>query len=53
MPKPKGTGFIPCTNCGGTGATDATEIYMEGGKQRTRRIRKVCTKCNGRGGIHV
>jgi DnaJ-class molecular chaperone len=49
----KGTGFVPCTNCGGTGATTTTEIYMEGKKQKTRTVRKICTTCGGKGGFHV
>lgn len=54
MPKPKGTGFIPCTACGGSGATDATEIYTDKqGKQQTRKVRKMCTTCGGRGGTHI
>lgn len=54
MAKPRGTGFIPCTNCGGTGATNATEIYTDSkGKTQTRPIRKVCRICNGAGGIHI
>lgn len=50
----KGTGFVPCTTCGGTGATNVTEIYADkDGKQKTRLVRKVCTACGGRGGYHV
>ena len=25
----KGPGFVPCTNCGGSGATTTTEIYTD------------------------
>ncbi len=51
---PKGTGFVPCTNCGGSGATDRTEIYVDkDGKQQTRKVRVTCTTCKGRGGFHV
>jgi DnaJ-class molecular chaperone len=50
----KGTGFVPCTTCGGSGATTVTEIYIDNkGKQQTRIVRKVCTSCGGRGGYHV
>ena len=49
----KGTGFVPCTNCGGTGAVSVTEIYIENGKAKTRVVRKVCTTCAGKGGHHV
>lgn len=50
MMSKKGTGFIPCTNCGGTGATTRTEIDRKG---NTKTVRVICPKCNGRGGIHV
>jgi DnaJ-class molecular chaperone len=51
---PKGTGFVPCTACGGTGATTTTEIYMDkNGKPQTRTVRVTCTVCKGRGGFHV
>jgi DnaJ-class molecular chaperone len=50
----KGTGFIPCTACGGSGATDTTEIYMDSnGKPQIRLVRKVCTSCGGTGGRHI
>jgi DnaJ-class molecular chaperone len=50
----KGPGFVPCTNCGGTGATTVTEIQMDkNGKPKTVVVRKICPKCNGRGGFHV
>jgi DnaJ-class molecular chaperone len=49
----KGTGFVPCTACGGTGATTTTEIYQEGGKTKTRTVRKACTTCGGKGGFHI
>ena len=50
----KGPGFIPCTNCGGSGATTTTEIYTDNkGKQQTRVVRKVCGTCGGKGGFHV
>ncbi len=49
----KGTGFVPCTNCGGSGAVNTTEIYTENGKTRTRTVRKVCATCGGKGGFHV
>lgn len=47
---PKGTGFVPCTNCGGTGATTRTEIDKNG---KTTVVHEVCTKCGGKGGFHV
>lgn len=50
---PKGTGFVPCTNCGGSGGVNVTEIYNEGGKTKTRVVRKVCGTCDGKGGFHV
>lgn len=46
----RGTGFVPCTNCGGTGAVDTVEIDSKG---RAKRVRRVCTTCGGRGGFHV
>jgi DnaJ-class molecular chaperone len=49
----KGPGFVPCTNCGGSGAVTVTEIYTEGGKAKTRTVRRVCQTCGGRGGFHV
>lgn len=50
----KGTGFVPCTACGGSGAKDVTEIYMDkDGKPQTRKVRVVCTTCGGKGGHHV
>lgn len=49
----KGPGFVPCTNCGGSGATATTEIYIENGKTKTRIVRKVCGTCGGKGGFHV
>lgn len=50
----KGTGFVPCTNCGGSGATTTTEIYIDGkGKPATRIVRKVCGTCGGKGGHHI
>lgn len=53
MPK-KGPGFIPCTNCGGTGGVTITEIYTDDkGKTRTRAVRKVCGVCHGKGGFHI
>lgn len=52
--QPKGTGFVACTACGGSGATDSTEIYTDGkGKQQVRKVRKTCTSCGGRSGFHV
>lgn len=50
MAKPKGTGFVPCTNCGGTGATSRTEIDKKG---NTKVVRVLCKTCNGKGGFHV
>ncbi len=50
MAKPKGTGFVPCTNCGGTGATTTIEINKKG---ETEQVRKVCRVCGGKGGHHV
>lgn len=47
---PKGTGFVPCTNCGGTGATTKVEIDKNG---KTTTVRVICTKCNGAGGKHI
>ena len=47
---PKGTGFVPCTNCGGTGAVTVTEIDRNG---NTKQVRKVCHVCNGKGGHHI
>lgn len=49
----KGTGFVPCTTCGGSGATTVNEIYMMNGKPKTRVVRKTCTQCGGKGGYHV
>jgi DnaJ-class molecular chaperone len=50
----KGTGFIPCTNCGGSGAVDTTEIYVDkDGKTKSRVVRKVCGTCGGKGGRHI
>jgi DnaJ-class molecular chaperone len=50
----KGPGFVPCTACGGSGATTTTEIYTDGkGRQQVRTVRKVCTACGGKGGYHV
>lgn len=50
----KGTGFVPCTTCGGTGATDVQEIYIDkDGKPQTRLVRRQCTVCGGTGGFHV
>ncbi len=46
----KGTGFVPCTNCGGTGATTVTEIDNKG---NTKQVRVVCRVCGGKGGHHV
>lgn len=46
----KGTGFVPCTNCGGTGAVTVIEIDRKG---NTRTVRKICPTCNGRCGFHV
>jgi DnaJ-class molecular chaperone len=50
----KGPGFVPCTNCGGSGAVSVTEIYIDGkGKTQTRVVRKICGTCGGSGGFHV
>jgi YgiT-type zinc finger domain-containing protein len=51
----KGTGFVPCTACGGSGARDTTEIvYNPKTKQNeVKKVRVVCTTCGGRGGFHV
>lgn len=49
----KGPGFVPCTNCGGTGAVTVTEIVMEKGKPVTKTVRKICGTCGGKGGFHV
>lgn len=50
----KGPGFVPCTNCGGSGAVTVTEIVPDGkGGHKTQTVRKVCTTCGGRGGFHV
>lgn len=50
----KGTGFVPCTNCGGSGAVDVTEIQTDkDGKPKVVRVRRVCTTCGGKGGFHV
>ncbi len=46
----KGTGFVPCTNCGGSGAVTVTEIDRKG---NTTTVRKICSKCGGKGGFHV
>jgi hypothetical protein len=54
MAKPKGTGFVPCTACGGSGSRKTTEIYMDkNGKPQTRIVMVVCTTCGGKGGFHV
>lgn len=54
MAKPKGTGFVPCTNCGGSGATDRTEITTDKhGNPVVKKIRVVCGPCGGKGGWHV
>ena len=47
---PKGTGFVPCTACGGTGATTRQEIDRKG---KVTTVRVVCTSCGGKGGFHV
>lgn len=50
----KGTGFVPCTRCGGSGAYDTTEIYTDkDGKTKSRKVRVMCGTCKGRGGFHV
>ena len=50
----KGTGFVPCTPCGGSGAKDEIEIYTDkDGKTKSRRVRVICKDCGGKGGFHV
>lgn len=50
----KGPGFLSCTNCGGSGGRDTTEIYYDkDGKAKTRKVRIVCGSCGGKGGFHV
>lgn len=52
--KRKGTGFVPCTNCGGSGATTKVEISTDSkGKTKTERVRVICTQCGGKGGFHI
>lgn len=46
----KGTGFVPCTNCGGTGAVTVQEIDRKG---KVTTVRRICGTCGGRGGFHV
>ncbi len=47
-------GFVPCTNCGGSGATTRKEYTLDkNGKPVERIVRAVCTKCGGKGGFHV
>lgn len=46
----KGTGFVACTNCGGTGATTVTEIDRKG---KVTTVRKICTVCGRKGGQHI
>lgn len=50
----KGTGFVPCTNCGGRGSVSTIEIYQdEKGNTKTRVVMKVCGTCGGKGGFHI
>ena len=51
----KGPGFIPCTNCGGSGAVNTTEIYRDPktGETKSRPVRRICTTCGGAGGRHI